>query len=322
MQSLKTLTDETLLKETEKLVRQERELLTEILHHLREIERRRLFCEHSSLFSYAVGVLGYSEDQACRRIAAMRLVRELPEIEESIASGELTLSHIGVAQTLFSNEKKQGRPLTSEMKTEVLGAIAGKSVREAQKAVLAFAPEPPVRKDEIKPLAPGRNLGRFELADETIAKIESLKGLLAHEKPNMPFDDLVSRLCDLGLKEWSPAREPKRKVEGNTKAAVRRAVWKRDGCRCTVCGSTYKVEEDHRVPRSLGGEYTLENIRLLCQSCNQRAAIEKLGQEKMDPYLSPATFRVGTQVRAPVRPYEEKVVCLHPRRTGRMPKYG
>ena len=45
----------------DKLVQEERELLTSVLAHLREIERRRLFCDlgFSSLFSYAVEKLGY-----------------------------------------------------------------------------------------------------------------------------------------------------------------------------------------------------------------------------------------------------------------------
>lgn len=56
---------------TDQLVQQERELLIEILRHLREIERRRLFSAlgFKSLFDYAVKRLKYSEDQAGRRIS-------------------------------------------------------------------------------------------------------------------------------------------------------------------------------------------------------------------------------------------------------------
>ncbi|MBX9766475.1 MAG: hypothetical protein K2X47_04310, partial [Bdellovibrionales bacterium] len=65
---LKSLKDEVLLANIKKLVAQEREILTSVLHHLREVERRRLFSSlgFSSLYSYAVGALGYSEDQAYR----------------------------------------------------------------------------------------------------------------------------------------------------------------------------------------------------------------------------------------------------------------
>jgi len=41
--NLKHLTDKTLISETDFLVQNERELLAKVLHHLKEIDRRRLF---------------------------------------------------------------------------------------------------------------------------------------------------------------------------------------------------------------------------------------------------------------------------------------
>ena len=41
--NLNNLSDENLLQNTQRLVAQEREVLIEVLHHLKEIERRRLF---------------------------------------------------------------------------------------------------------------------------------------------------------------------------------------------------------------------------------------------------------------------------------------
>ena len=59
---LNHLSDEVLLSRIGELARRERELLTQALHHLREIERRRLFASlgFSSMFDYAVTKLGYS----------------------------------------------------------------------------------------------------------------------------------------------------------------------------------------------------------------------------------------------------------------------
>lgn len=89
--NLRNVSDQVLLEKTENLVKQERELLTQVLHHLREIESRRLFSSlgFKSLFDYAVKKLGYSADQAARRISAMRLLKEIPELEEKIESGAL-----------------------------------------------------------------------------------------------------------------------------------------------------------------------------------------------------------------------------------------
>jgi hypothetical protein len=90
--NLKTLSSTELLSRTKSLVSEERRISTDVLHHLREIERRRIFAEagFSSLFAYCVSELKYSEGSAYRRISAMRLLKECPEIEESIRDGSLS----------------------------------------------------------------------------------------------------------------------------------------------------------------------------------------------------------------------------------------
>ncbi|MEK7357433.1 MAG: HNH endonuclease [Bdellovibrionota bacterium] len=39
------------------------------------------------------------------------------------------------------------------------------------------------------------------------------------------------------------------------------------------------------APFALGGSNDLENLRLVCRSCNQRSAIEVYGAKKMESYL-------------------------------------
>jgi hypothetical protein len=53
---------------------------------------------------------------------------------------------------------------------------------------------------------------------------------------------------------------------------VRREVWRRDGGRCSECGSVARLEYDHLVSFSRGGSNTTRNIRLLCEPCNRRKA--------------------------------------------------
>ncbi|HVO30881.1 MAG TPA: HNH endonuclease signature motif containing protein [bacterium] len=66
-------------------------------------------------------------------------------------------------------------------------------------------------------------------------------------------------------------------------AEVRRAVWERDEGRCVwetasgPCGSTWKVEGDHIIPEALGGEATVENMRLLCRDHNEQHARDVFG---------------------------------------------
>ena len=97
------INDRELLTQIKTMVQNERDLLVKILHHLREIERRRLFSDlgYKSLFEYAMCELKYSEGQAGRRIQAMRLLKDLPELEAKIATGALSLSHVQQAQSFF-----------------------------------------------------------------------------------------------------------------------------------------------------------------------------------------------------------------------------
>ena len=66
---------------------------------------------------------------------------------------------------------------------------------------------------------------------------------------------------------------------------VKRIVWHRDDGKCTLCSSHYALEFDHIKPFSKGGGETPENLRLICRTCNQRAAIRKVGLEKMVEHL-------------------------------------
>lgn len=71
---LRSLTDNELLENTKRLALKERAIMIEVLHHLNEVNFRKAFSpKFQSLFQYATMELGYSADQAARRIDAMKL---------------------------------------------------------------------------------------------------------------------------------------------------------------------------------------------------------------------------------------------------------
>ena len=72
-------------------------------------------------------------------------------------------------------------------------------------------------------------------------------------------------------------------------AAVKRAVWERDGGRCTFvsdggkrCASRRRLEFDHLEPVARGGDARAENLRLMCRAHNQHEAERSLGAEFME----------------------------------------
>lgn len=59
------------------------------------------------------------------------------------------------------------------------------------------------------------------------------------------------------------------KVRGGIPEHVKRAVKARDGNKCRICGVTTEfIHFDHLYPHDLGGPTTVENIQILCPTCN------------------------------------------------------
>jgi 5-methylcytosine-specific restriction endonuclease McrA len=317
--NLTHLPDHDLVVRTEDLVKKERLLLSGVLHHLREIERRRLFADPkyacSSLFNFAVSHLGYSEDQAYRRIAAMRLLKDLPEIQSHITNGALSLTHIGLAHSFFKvEEAHSGHKLTREEKLKVFNQIKAQPVRAAEKIVASIATSPKaIKKDHVRVITDQTIELKFCASSELQQKLSQLKGVLAHKAPNISLGELFEKLCDLGLEHWDPANKtarhkkqvvltretaPQPKTEsrkatpaaprGRTRylpAAIKREVYAKAQGECENCKSRYALQIDHLVPFALGGESTLTNLRLLCRSCNQRAAVKVYGTDKMAQFI-------------------------------------
>lgn len=289
--NLCSVTDENLISRTDILVREEREVLAKVLHHLSEIERRRLFSDYGykSLFDMAVKRFGYSEDQAYRRIQAMRLLREIPEVEDKICSGELSLTLIGVAQTFFSHEKKANVDLSSARKIAVVSQLSKMSVREAEKVTRSMSVSPEtLRPDRVKVVSEENVEMRFVGSATLGQKIEKLKGLLAHSNPGIGLGELFEKACDLAIASVDPAAKSKDNMRAKESASIlkrRVTIYDKAKGACEICQSTYALEIDHIVPKAKGGSDDSENLRLLCRSCNQRAAIKVFGAEKMAEYL-------------------------------------
>jgi 5-methylcytosine-specific restriction endonuclease McrA len=66
------------------------------------------------------------------------------------------------------------------------------------------------------------------------------------------------------MRRWDPVDTAPVSVD------ARLFVWQRDEGKCRNCGSRQDLHFDHVIPRSLGGSSTVENIQILCRTCNQK----------------------------------------------------
>jgi hypothetical protein len=274
LMNLKQLTDAELWRYSDIAVDGEREATSNVLHHFQEIERRRLYCTQKceSLFQLVMKRWGYTENEAVCRISAMRLLTELPEIEEKISTGALTLTHLNMARSHFRNEKKENlKEISREVKIEILKKLENTSKRESHEIFISLSTNPQsAPRDEIRPLDEGTVIFKFA-ADKQTESVQSMN--LFDEK--VPWPVKVNHIVQEG--------------PGSAKvnqSAVNRMIWQRDKRRCTNCGSTFALEKDHSNPKAKGGDSSTYNLRLLCRKCNQRAAIEHFGLGLMDKYLN------------------------------------
>ena len=92
--------------------------------------------------------------------------------------------------------------------------------------------------------------------------------------------------------DQKPATSPKSDTRYVSTSATRE-LWKRSGGQCEYvdpvsgrrCQSSYKLQRDHLVAHAYGGSNSLDNLRLVCPTHNQLAAIKTFGVRKMKKYV-------------------------------------
>jgi hypothetical protein len=139
------LSDAELLTATRRLVGRSNQLLASLLAHLAEVEARGIHRTRacSSLYTYCIYELRFSEDEAFRRISAARLVRRFPALLDAVATGELHLT----------GRLMLGPHITPDNLVEVLALAKHRTKKELARLVRRLDPLPSVP-SRIEPLGP------------------------------------------------------------------------------------------------------------------------------------------------------------------------
>ena len=325
--SLKQLNNPDLLREVECLVKKERQLSTEILRYLREIYQRRLHAQmgFSSLFCFCVEHLKYSPAQAQRRIESMKLLTELPELENKINQGELNLTQVAQAGSFFSKEKKLNQVSFSiEEKKQVLQEISGHSTRETEKLLLGKSAKPAVHQNRSKTINATQTELRIIADEKLMNKLKKIQGIWAHDSKCTDMSYLLDKMTDLVLEKIDPLQKANnwkmRQVKQNDTAArpalkassrkIPRSlwwqVWLKDKAQCTwknpqtgkICGSKHNLEAHHTIPWS---KLKLHDIRYLELRCKLHHDLEHMTRSKRPRFEKNAredlpTFEVITPI--------------------------
>ena len=152
-------------------------------------------------------------------------------------------------------------------------------------------------KPKLAPLSPQRFALQLTMSQELHDKLRYAQELLSHQVAAGDVAQVLERALDvlilqLEKRKFAATRRPRR--PGATPsgryvpAHVKRAVWERDGGRCTFvsesgrrCPARSLLEFDHLHKVARGGLATIEGMRLHCRAHNQYGAERTFGVEFM-----------------------------------------
>jgi 5-methylcytosine-specific restriction endonuclease McrA len=205
-------------------------------------------------------------------------------------------------------------------------AAAGPELRPdgVTPAALQLRPDavvlPPVarRPAVVEPLAPGRYRVQFTASAELHDKLERLRTLMRSSVPDGDLTRIIEEAVTEKLERLEARRFGRsataKKAPGfrhtppsgggsrasrHIPAAVRRAVYERDGGRCRFvdeqgrrCTAREGLEFHHRHPFGHGGEHSVANVSLQCRAHNRHLAEVDYGRKAIA-----GTSRSGSRLR-------------------------
>jgi hypothetical protein len=192
-------------------------------------------------------------------------------------------------------------------------ATGGGPVLRAAASAPGRMPPAPARRP-VTPMAEDVFLIRLAAGRAMVERLRRAQDLLGHAVPRGDVTEvfdraLIALIAVLEKKKFGGGERPipagprdggipRPPSSRYLAAAVRRAVWARDGGQCAYvsasgrrCDGRRRLEFHHRRPYAVGGEATVENIELRCRAHNQYEA---------DLFFAP--FHADMSARDSIRP--------------------
>ena len=262
----------------------------QVLRYLAEVDRRDLYVDrgYSSLFSFCVEALGLTEDQACRRIRAVRAAAKAPEVLPLLESGELHLTGVSRLSKYMNEDNAH----------QLIERARNKSKKEVEAIIAEEFPGANSTDDRVVAATPETFAFHFDGSAEAKALLDRAKQLTP---PGTDIGEIFEEALALYVaklekrkngKTDRPRSAPPSDAPAGARyvpAATKRAVHERDGGQCTFvsrdgkrCTERANLEYDHVCGSALGGKSTVDEVRLLCRTHNLHAARELYGAKFID----------------------------------------
>ena len=268
MHALSSVSDRELRERLSSAVSAEQLASADVIFHLAELDRRKLYLEDacSSLFAYCVERLGYSEDGASKRVRVARLVLRFPQALDELASGAIHLTGLFLlsghltednADRLIAEARGKSKRQLEELlarwapRSDVPATItpSGPEPARAELSTMSgtggselSAPPPSAHRPRVEPLSATSFRVEFTASATLRDKLEHARNLLSHAVPSGDLATLIERAIDqliaVETKRRAGAGQPRKRRETragsrHVPVEVQRAVRERDGNQCT-----------------------------------------------------------------------------------------
>lgn len=288
--------------------------MADFLVALADFDRQRLWVQlgHASVFDYLHRDLGLSKGAAHYRKVAAQLIQQFPEVVEP-ARVITPENSTDVLPRFFHRSKQEAKAVAVEIwpaavipRREVVTELPRAGAFHPDETPphtphAPTAPAPAEHRVSTELLTPSLQRLHITVSKQFLDKLDAARKGQGHAQPGASAEKVIEAALDLLLAQQAKRRadvkqpriHPRPSKTNHVTAAVRRAVWSRDGGKCQwpvdsggICGSTLRVEIDHVVPRGKGGPSTVENCRLACAMRNQLAGRQIYGDDWLGQFTS------------------------------------
>lgn len=170
------------------LVKNERQLTHEILNHILLFQKCDGYLKlgYSSMHQYLTRGLGYSDDQAYRRLKAARLINELPEVVNPFQLAKLNLSQMAEMQKAFeTSERETHSPVKKEIKTALIVNLVKANNFQTKNILNTELGLKPKIDEKINPQSDQTVRLEISLTKEQFEKLQTIKNLISHHIPDL-----------------------------------------------------------------------------------------------------------------------------------------